>query len=242
VYKRKDGRWVGQYKDVHGKLRYLYRKAKAEAQKALQEALRDKEEGIVSPHKMTVGMYLDEWLADRRDTISRRTWINQESLIRCHVKPYVGSQKLANLIGKDLTRLYRQKLADELAASTVGQLHRTLKHAMKDAVRSKYIRTNPLDDVKPPGVEAKEFDVLSKEQVLYLLDTVKGTKFERVFILGALVGLRIGECLSLRWDSVDIANGGLQVRHTVWRNTVSQPIASGKLWVEHEGGVLDPEA
>jgi predicted negative regulator of RcsB-dependent stress response len=60
VYQRKDGRWVAQYADAKGKTRYLYRKTKAEAKKALRQALKDRDDGYVPADKLTVGKYLDE--------------------------------------------------------------------------------------------------------------------------------------------------------------------------------------
>ncbi len=102
VYQRQgDGRWVAQYRDARGKVRYIYRKSKNEAKQALREALTDRDSGIVPPSKMTVGMYLGEWFEDRRNTISPSTWRNQESIIRCHVQPHIGSQKLCKLAGKE---------------------------------------------------------------------------------------------------------------------------------------------
>jgi len=58
VYQRKDGRWVGKFKDLEGSWRYVYRKSKADVKEALREAIRDQEEGI-SPEKMTVADYLE---------------------------------------------------------------------------------------------------------------------------------------------------------------------------------------
>jgi hypothetical protein len=39
--------------------------------------------------------------------------------------------------------------------------HQTFKQALRDAVRDKYIRSNPLDDVKPPKQARKEKQVLT---------------------------------------------------------------------------------
>ena len=103
VYQRKDGRWVAQYRDARGKVRYLYRRTKGEAKQALREALRDRDDGIIPASKMTVGLYLDEWFEDRRNTISPRTWRNQESIVRCHVTQRIGSVRLSKLSGKDVT-------------------------------------------------------------------------------------------------------------------------------------------
>jgi integrase len=81
VYQRKDGRWVAQYTDAKGKTRYLYRKTKVEARKALREALEDRDDNFVPADKITVGMYLDEWLDERRQTVSHGTWRVRESII-----------------------------------------------------------------------------------------------------------------------------------------------------------------
>ena len=117
-------------------MRYLYRKSKGEAKKALREALRDRDEGIIPASKMTVGMYLDEWFEDRRNTVSPRTWRNQESIVRCHLKPVIGSVRLCKLTGRDAHQLYCQKVSEGLRASTVRQLHVLLKQAMNAAVRA----------------------------------------------------------------------------------------------------------
>jgi hypothetical protein len=56
VYQRKDGRWVAQYRDAKDKVRYIYRRSKAEARKALREALKDRDDGYVPADKLTVGL------------------------------------------------------------------------------------------------------------------------------------------------------------------------------------------
>jgi hypothetical protein len=70
VFLRADGKWCAKYKDATGKWRYLYRKTKAEAKKALRQALKDRDEGIIPPSKMTVGALLDEWIADIQNDVS----------------------------------------------------------------------------------------------------------------------------------------------------------------------------
>jgi integrase len=223
VYQRKDGRWVAQYKDARGKTRYIYRKTKAEAKKALREALRDRDDNIVPPDKMTVGIYLDEWLDERKNTVSLRTWRVQESILRRHVKPSVGTTKLAKLTGKDIRVLYRDKVRSGLEPSTVGLAHVLLKQAMRDAVRQKYIRANPLDNIKPPKQQRREMNVLTANQVNHLLEGVRGDRFECVFVLCALVGLRIGECLALRFEDLDLDAGTIKVSRTLHNGECSAP-------------------
>lgn len=216
VYQRQsDGRWVAQYKDALGKTRYIYRKTKNEAKKALRQALKDRDDGYVPPSKMTVAAMLDEWMDERKNTVSPRTWRVQESILRCHVKLHIGSQNLAKLSSKDVHQLYRRMLSDGLSASTVGQVHSLLRQAMRDAVRSKYVRINPLDDVKPPKQSRREKDVLTPEQVKSLLEAVREDRFECAYYLLAPVGLRIGECLATRFDSLDLHTETITIDSTL---------------------------
>jgi len=223
VYQRKDGRWVAQYGDAKDKVRYIYRKTKAEAKKALREALQDRDDGFVPADRLTVGMYLDEWMDERKNTVSARTWRVQESMLRNRVKPHIGDCRLFKLSSKDVRHMYRSLLADGLTPSTISNLHAIVKQSLQDAVREKRIRTNPLDDVKPPKQDRKEKQVLTPDEVRRLLNAVKDDRFECAFYLCSLVGLRIGECLALRFEDIDLERGTVRVERTLYNGECSEP-------------------
>jgi integrase len=223
VFQRSDGRWCAKYKDARGSWRYLYRKSKGEARKALRAALKDRDEGIVPPSKMTVGVYLDEWLEDMRGTVSHRTWVTREGFVRNHIRPAIGTKKLSTLTADDAGRLYKRKLAEGLATSSVKRIHELLKQGFREAVRLNYISRNPLDDVRPPKQHTREMEVLTLQQVRRLLGTVRGQRWEDVFVLGAACGLRIGEALSLRYEDLDLAEGTISIRRTLWKYNVYPP-------------------
>ena len=223
VYRRKDGRWVAQYRDARDKIRYIYRKSKGEARKALREALKDRDDGYVPADKLTVGMYLEEWMSERKNTVSGRTWRVQESMLRGRVKPHIGDSRLCNLSPADVRAMYRRLTQDGLTPSTVGNVHAILKQALKDAVRSKYIKTNPLDDVKPPKQTRKEEAVLTPNEVRQLLEAVRGDRFECAFYFCSLIGLRIGGCLALRFEDVDFQRGTIRVERTLYNGECSAP-------------------
>ena len=145
VFQRTDGRWCAKYKDARGIWRYLYRKSKGEARKALRAALKDRDEGITPPSKMTVEIYLNEWLEDMRDTVSHRTWLTRGGFVRNHITPAIGTKKLSTLTADDASMLYRRKLAEGLATSSVKRIHELLKQGLREAVRLNYISRNPLD-------------------------------------------------------------------------------------------------
>ena len=80
VFRRADGKRCAKWKDPTGKWHYLYRESKTEAKTALRQALRDRDEGIIPPSKITVGALLDEWLEDIPENVSHRTWLNHNAL------------------------------------------------------------------------------------------------------------------------------------------------------------------
>jgi hypothetical protein len=56
VYRRKDGRCVGEYEDANGKRRYVSGKTKAEARSKLRKLLADRDEGVAyDSQNLTVG-------------------------------------------------------------------------------------------------------------------------------------------------------------------------------------------
>lgn len=68
IYRRKDGRWVGQYTVYTAKgpkYRYIYGKTRAAVAEKLAKAIADRGSGFVfDAGNLTVGEYLDRWLAD----------------------------------------------------------------------------------------------------------------------------------------------------------------------------------
>ena len=167
-------------------------------------------------------------MEDRRDTVSARTWRVQESMVRNRVNPYIGDVRLCKLTPADVRSMYRSLLSDGLTPSTVGRVHAILKQAMRDAVRDKHIRDNSLEDVKAPKQERKEKYVLTPEELRRLLETVRGGRFEGVFCLCSLVGLRIGEALALRCEDVDLERGTITVERTLHEGVCSAPKTSSR--------------
>lgn len=223
VFQRSDGRWCAKYKDANGKTKYLYRKTKALAKSALRAALKDRDDNIIPADRLTLNDALDAWLDGMRDNVSLRTWTNRESLVRIHVKSHpISSVRLTRLDADDLRAFYRVK-SKSLSPATVGRLHDVIKKSINPYVKSKRVRSNPADDVKPPKEHQRELDVLKPDQLNRLLDMVRGSRYEGIIVLGACCALRIGEALSLRYEDVDLTAGTISIRRTLWKGKTYPP-------------------
>jgi integrase len=223
IYRRKDGRWVGQY-DIDGKRRYIYGKTRKEVASKLTKAMAERDAGMVfDAGSLRVGDYLDRWLDSIRDTLRRRTWIRYEEIVRLHLKPSLGVIKLDRVSALQIQSLYRAKLDSGLSPRTVQIIHATLYKALKQAVKWTLLPRNVADSVDPPRVPKREIKPLSEEQVKRLLETAQGDKLEALYILAVHTGMRSGELLGLRWQDVDLQIGTVQVRRSVFGGRTEAP-------------------
>jgi integrase len=139
LYQRKDKRWVGMYtvQTIDGrKKKAVYGTCKKEVRAKLTEAIANRDKGLVfDSGNLSVSAYLDKWLEAIQDSIGERTWKRHESIVRLHLKPAIGSTKLAVLSPLQVQSLYLAKSRTHLAPGSVKRIHTTLHKALKQAVR-----------------------------------------------------------------------------------------------------------
>jgi integrase len=216
IYRRKDGRWVGQYM-VHTaegtKYRYIYGKTRQAVAEKLAKAMADRDSGLVfEAGNLTIAEYLSRWLETSvKGSVRPRTLDNYRMHVRHHLIPALGSVKLKALSPAHVQALYRAKLDSGLAPSTVRYTHAVLNRALKQAVRWGLVPRNAAEAADPPKLERVEMKVLSPTEVKVLLSTARGDRVEALYVLAVHTGLRIGELLGLRWGDVDLKAGKMRV-------------------------------
>ncbi len=224
VYRRGDGRIIGEYEDANGKHRYVSWKTKAEVRAKLRKLLTERDAGIAyDSENLTVGGYLDRWLEAIKGSVRSRTWRRHEQIVRVHLKPTIGRMKLDRLNALQVQAVYRQKLDGGLSARTVEIVHATLRKALKQAVGWSLVPRSVAEAVTPPRPVRKEIAPLTGEQVRTLLEAARGNKLEALYILAVTTGMRQGEIIGLRWEDVDLRGGTLRVNRSVYEGVASPP-------------------
>ncbi len=226
VYRRKDGRVVGEYEDANGRKRYITSttKTKQEMKAAVRKKLEDRDNGIAyDSENLTVERYMDRWLESIKDRVRPGTFKPYEAIVRLHVKPTLGRTKLEKLNTMQLERLYRQKLDAGLSARRVRYIHVTIRKALKDAVRLQLLSRNVADAAIAPRAVKTEIEPLTHDQMRSLLDAATGDKLRALYILAITTGMRQGELLGLQWKDIDLEVGTLRVSRSVYDGVISPP-------------------
>jgi integrase len=216
IYRRKDGRWVGQYTTHTAdgpKLQYLYGKTRQAVAAKLTKAMAERDAGLTFDiGNLTVGEYLPRWLEDSvKSNVRPRTLDNYRMHVRHHIVPALGRIKLKALSPAHVQGFYRSKLDAGLTPSTVRYMHAILHRALKQALRWGLVSRNVTEAVDPPKPQYKEVNALSPTEVKTLLSMAQGERLEALYIVAVHTGLRRGELLGLRWDDVDFEAGKLRV-------------------------------
>lgn len=103
-----------------------------------------------------------------------------------------------------------------------------MRGAFDAAIRhEKYHRPNPWRATPIPRHEYKEPRVLTDDEARQLIAAAKHDSFEGIWLLSLFGGLRLGECLGLRWRDVDLDTGKIDVRKQI--TEINGKIAEGPL-------------
>ena len=207
---QRNGKWFAMAR-IDGKLTWLgtFQK-KADAQRKLTEVFSAIDEGsYVRPTRQTLGEFLDEWFPAVRHSMGEAHWNTCHLYARCYVKPNIGSVKLNQLTHMRLNRLYAD-LSLRLSASTVHNVHRFLRRALRDAP----LAANPAAKASPPRVRRRQFTVWEAAVLRSFLRraSAEGHTDHLAWTLLAMTGIRRGECLRLQWQDIDLDRGLLRVR------------------------------
>jgi integrase len=196
---------------------------KRDAQARMRELLGAVDRGVaVDPGKMTLGQWLEQWLAETKHTTAPKTHQERAAYVLHHLGPKLGTILLSKLapfhIQKYLTDALTSGRLDGqggLSAMTVCHHERVLHAALDRARRFRLIAVNPCDDVDPPRVERAPIATWTPEQQRALLTAAEGTDLHMPLLLALATGLRRGEMLGLSWVNVDLDAGHLRVVQTI---------------------------
>ena len=115
ISRRKNGGWMAQYAvyTAEGRKRKtLYGKTRAVVAEKLTKAMADRDGGLIfDAGKLTVGEYLERWLADSvKGSVKEATYANYGHFARKHICPALGRLKLKNLTPAHVRSFYGEKV------------------------------------------------------------------------------------------------------------------------------------
>ena len=133
----------------------------------------------------------------------------------------IGNQMIDKINSRDLQD-YFNSLIERYTDSTIKKVWECVKQGFQTAVKQKYIKDNPFENVIKPKSrkETKEVESLTTDehQTLskYLLKSnLSEEKYKNVILLELYTGMRIGEILALTKEDIDLNEKMISVKKTI---------------------------
>jgi integrase len=204
-------------------------KTRKEAEERLAKVLHELRSGAyLEPSAELLATYLPRWLEHASPTIAPATAHRYEIIIRRYLVPELGEAQLGRLTPMAVQELYRHKLAEGLAPSTVSYVHAVLHRALDQAVKWQLVARNVSDAVDAPRAQTSAMQVWTADEMRTFLRGTTDHPWAALWRLALLIGMRRGELLALQWGDLDLDRRQLAIRRTMSRSL------DGK-WVPREG-------
>lgn len=216
----KDTWWIRIYlgKGSDGKPKYYHETFRAPLKSIAQDRERELKK-MLSAQKMgtqqllmNIGELLDAWLeiVKEQGVASDRTIETYTYHVK-RLRPIVGSISLYGLTAFEVQNALSGQFP-ELASATKKGIYGTLRTALRQGFRWGVLSTDIANGiVAPQGEATKEKIVLDIDQLLMLLECLKGYKHHLVLRLLAVTGARLGEVLGLQWGDIDFEKGSMAI-------------------------------
>ena len=185
-----------------------------EARKEQQAFLTDNAKPPIE--RMLFADYMEEWLEIIKPDVKLTTYGGYQLNVQVAIAPYFRKKGilLKDLTADDIDEFYKEKLK-KLKAASVHKFHNNISKALKYAVQKGYIPFSVMGKVNRPKKERYTGKFLKESEMKAIFDAVKDERLELGVILGAFYGLRRGEVVGLRWESINFEANTITIEHTV---------------------------
>lgn len=199
-----------------GKRRQGYetvRGTKRDALRRLNDLQADVNKGeYVTPGRMTVGSFLDQWLDSHVATTTRATTDHEYvGYARRYIRPKLGHLPLNKLQASHIQEPLADMNQKGLSPQTVRHCRAILKNALGKAVKWGLLHRNPADGTTPPRPDKRKMRALTPDEVELLLSAAQQSNWYMPIFLSLWTGMRRSELLGLRWRDVDLVLGTIHV-------------------------------
>lgn len=172
----------------------------------------------VTPSKMLMKDFMDKWLNTRKN-LRPNTLRGYRSKVN-HIKHGLGYAELSKLTDDDLYTFYEHLKEEKgLGNTSINDIHKIIKSALKYAVNKKWVSENIAEHVEVAGRDKKQIRIWSVEESNQFLSAVKDHREYIAFLLALTTGMRQSEILGLPWKNVNFESKKIYVDQTLTHGT-----------------------
>lgn len=219
------------HRKINGKYEDFYGKTKSEAEEKFFERKKEAQIGIIQNKDTTINNLLPKWLFSIKiHEIKNTSLESYEGIYRNHIKPYsISNIPIKTISAIILQDYYNQLFKKEKSSSKVLKAHKLLSTFFKYVEKEGYIAKNPCLNATIPKDKNIDVDLIIKKQKLpfnyfredeldLLRSAFKNNKYKNVVDFALGTGMRQGEIVGLKWNSVNLDKREIYVKNNTTRS------------------------
>jgi integrase len=172
----------------------------------------------------TFGELADTYL-EQHAKRTKRTWAEDERIIKKELKPIWGSRKAAEITRRDVRQLL-DRIVGRGAEVMANRVLALVSKIFSWAVDREDLENSPAYKLKRPGEEHQRDRVLSDKEIRALWSALDDEPFPvaAFFRLGLLTAQRRGEILGMQWAEIDLDSGWWTIASERAKNELSHRV------------------
>lgn len=219
--RKRRGRWVADFRDSTGRRRWISRRTRTEAQRALAEAVptsRPRQQRITPETTLTA--YAAPWLRVQGEVLKPRSVVAYARQLENHIIPALGRLELRRIGRGQVREFLSGELGRGASVGTVALTLAVLRSLLNAALEDGLVTANPAARLGralrlPSKADRTEHvKALDVDQVRALCASA-APAWRPLWFLLSRTGLRIGEALVLQWVDLDLGRLELRVARAV---------------------------
>jgi integrase len=145
------------------------------------------------------------------------SWIHYAHLVRRYIIPHLGKIIIRDLRVDNIQAFYTRLINQNVGVPTIRKVHHVLHHSLNMAVETGAINRNPATFAHPPKKVTPEIAILDGSQASQFLIAVIGHRWEALFRLEVVTGMRQSEILGLKWVDLDWLRNTVRIERQLER-------------------------
>ncbi|MDD4211533.1 MAG: tyrosine-type recombinase/integrase, partial [Clostridia bacterium] len=160
--------------------------------------------------------YLENWLENVKNGLQITTYSAYKAQVK-RIAKYFRSKKikLIELKPYHIQEFYTYSLKNKVSDGNLVKMHVNIRKCLQSAVKSDIILSNPADKIDRPKSKKHKASFFNLEQLKRLFETSKYNRYDYIYKMTVLYGLRKSEMVGIRWSAIDFDKNILKIDHSV---------------------------
>ncbi len=178
-------------------------------------------EGYLRNEKITLDQYFKEWIEQKERHVKGSTVYGYIVVFENNISPSLGKYRVKEIERRQVVKMINQ-IADKKGIGAGNFTRRVIVSILNGAVLDEVISRNvaqgipALKDPRPPARETIHRE-LSEQELEDFFFLIRKSHYYNAFRFMLHTGVRVGECLALRWRDLDFKKGMIHITKTLTR-------------------------